>query len=156
MQALGIDDALAIASLVLDMEPQALVGATKLGPLDSALHAPFAGYGDVELYPESWRKCAVLGARICRNHPFPDGNKRVAFLSMRAFARINDATLDPPDDTGPTIAALAAGDIDEEQLAEWARARWTQGRPTHPDPLDLAPGKEPPSEVLRRIRQGER
>ena len=91
MQVLGIDDALAIASLVLDMDPRALVGATKLGPLDSALHAPFAGYGDVELYPEPWQKCAILGSRICRCHPFPDGSERVAFLAMRAFARINGA-----------------------------------------------------------------
>jgi death-on-curing protein len=125
VQALGIDDALAIASLVLDMDPRALVGATKLGPLDSALHAPFAGYGDVELYPESWQKCAVLGSRICRNHPFPDGNKRVAFLAMRVFARINGANWEPPHDTGPMIAAVAAREVDEEAFAEWLRLSWT-------------------------------
>lgn len=125
MQALGIDDALAIASLVLDMDPRALVGATKLGPLDWALHAPFAGYGDVELYPEPWQKCAVLGSRICRNHPFPDGNKRVAFLAMRAFARINGANWEPTHDTGPMIAAVAARQVDEEAFAEWLRRSWT-------------------------------
>ena len=129
MQALGIDDALAIASLVLDMEPQAVVGATKLGPLDSALHAPFAGYGDVELYPERWQKCAILGSRICRNHPFPDGNKRVAFLAMRAFARINGANWDPPDDAGPVIVALAAGEIDEDEFAAWVGTRWSESSP---------------------------
>lgn len=128
MQALGIDDALAVASLVLDMEPRALVGATKLGPLDSALHAPFAGYGDVELYPEPWRKCAILGSRICRNHPFPDGNKRVAFLAMRAFARINGATWDPPDDAGLVIVAMAAGEIDEDEFAAWVGTRWSESR----------------------------
>lgn len=125
MQALGIDDALAIASLVLDMDPRALVGATKLGPLDSALHAPFAGYGDTELYSEPWEKCAILGSRICRNHPFPDGNKRVAFLAMRAFARLNGFNWEPPHDTGPVIFAVAAGEIDEPTFADWVKAGWS-------------------------------
>jgi death-on-curing protein len=125
VQALGIDDALAIASLVLDMDPRALVGATKLGPLDSALHAPFAGYGDTELYPEPWEKCAILGSRICRNHPFPDGNKRVAFLAMLAFARLNGFTWEPPHDTGPVIVSVAAGEIDEVAFAAWVNTTWS-------------------------------
>lgn len=127
MEVLGIDDAIAIASLVLAVEPRALAGATKIGPLDSALHAPLAAYGDVELYPEPWQKCAVLGSRLCRNHPFPDGNKRVAFLAMRAFARINGATWDPPPDAGPMITAVAAGEVDEPEFAEWVRAGWSSG-----------------------------
>lgn len=127
MQALGVDDALAIASVVLDVDPQALVGATKLGPLDSALHAPFASYGDIELYPEPWQKCAILGSRICRNHPFPDGNKRVAFLAMLAFARLYGARWEPPHDAGPVIRSLAASEIDEEVFAEWVREGWRPG-----------------------------
>jgi death-on-curing protein len=125
VQSLGIDDVLVIASLVLDLDPHDLAGATKVGPLDSALHAPFAGYGDQDVYEEPWRKAAVLGARLVANHPFPDGNKRVAFLAMLAFARLNGCTWLPPDDSGPMIERLAAGQVDEDAFARWVAEHWT-------------------------------
>jgi prophage maintenance system killer protein len=45
---------------------------------DSALHAPRAGFGGVEFYPDVPMKAAVLCAHLVWNHPLPDGNKRVA------------------------------------------------------------------------------
>jgi death-on-curing protein len=73
----------------------------------------------------------VLRSRICRNHPFPDGNERVAFLAMRLFACPNGATWDPPDDAGPVIEFLAAGVMAEDDFAEWVRSRWRSD--TDPD-----------------------
>lgn len=78
----------------------------------------------MELYPEPWRKCAILGSRICRNHPFPDGNKRVAFLAMLTFARLNGAQWEPAADAGSVIVSLAAGEIDEDECAQWLRVGW--------------------------------
>jgi len=125
MEEPTIDDALAIAELVLDLDHSTITKMTELGLLDSALHAPFAGYGDVDVYPEPWRKCAILGSRLARNHPFTDGNKRVAFLVMRAFARLNGFEWAPGNDTGPMIESLAAGELAEDEFAECVRGSWS-------------------------------
>jgi death-on-curing protein len=47
---------------------------------DSALHAPAAGFGDDDFYPEFVDKAAVLIVRLARHHPLPDGNKRAAWV----------------------------------------------------------------------------
>jgi len=59
---------------------------TKLSLADSALHAPAAGFGDTDIYPDFVDKAAVLLVRLAKNHPLPDGNKRAAWVSMRMFS----------------------------------------------------------------------
>ena len=71
-----------VASLRL-MTSSGFAPVTNLELLDSALHAPQAGFGDVEFYPEFVDKAAVLVVRIARNHPLPDGNKRLAWQPSR-------------------------------------------------------------------------
>lgn len=46
---------------------------------------PKAGFGDVEFYPNFVDKAAALVVRIARNHPLPDGNKRLACQSLTMF-----------------------------------------------------------------------
>ena len=66
---------------------------------------------------------AAYGFGIAKNHPFVDGNKRAAFLGLGLFLAINGKRLRAEQvDSIRTILALAAGDIDEKQLAEWIRA----------------------------------
>ena len=66
---------------------------------------------------------AAYGFGIAKNHPFVDGNKRAAFLGLGLFLAINGKRLRADQvDAIRTILALAAGDIDEKQLAEWIRA----------------------------------
>jgi death-on-curing protein len=59
---------------------------------------------------------------LARNHPFTDGNKRTSFLAMGIFLAANGWELDA-DKVGAIQAmmALAAGEIDEDQLAAWLR-----------------------------------
>ena len=71
---------------------------TRLELLDSALHAPQAGFGDEEFYPEFVDKAAVLAVRIARNHPLPDGNKRLAWQALTMFCALNDYSLRVPAD----------------------------------------------------------
>jgi death-on-curing protein len=95
-----------------------------VGLAESALHAPQAGFGGVELYPDVIDKAAVLCCRLARNHPLPDGNKRVAYLAMLEFLARNRFEWMPPsvEETVATIEAVAAGTIRERELAEWLRA----------------------------------
>lgn len=67
---------------------------------------------------------AAYAFGICTNHPFRDGNKRVAFLTAIVFLGLNGLAF-AADDTEvvETIVALAAGDLEEASLAEWLRGR---------------------------------
>lgn len=78
---------------------------------------------------------AMLGAAhafgIARNHPFVDGNKRAAFVSMMLFLRKNGIRFSPPQtEATRIILEVAAGNIGEEGLARWIRDNWPQG--SHP------------------------
>jgi death-on-curing protein len=118
---------LVIAEHVLDVPAEDLARLPGLHLAESALNAPAAEFGGVEFYPELEMKAAVLCARIAKNHPLPDGNKRTAFLAMVEFLDVNhkpwrrmDAD---PDETVSIIEGVAAGTVSEDVLAAWIRER---------------------------------
>jgi len=98
--------------------------SVRLGLLDSALQAPLAGFGDVDLYPETWQRLGVICSRLVLNHPFLDGNKRTAFLVMLETAALNAVELEFPDtiESADMIDGLAARTVSEDDLCEWVRA----------------------------------
>jgi death-on-curing protein len=66
---------------------------------------------------------AAIGYGIARNHPFNDGNKRVAFLVMVALLGLNGLDLEAPQAEVVTVVLdLAAGELAEDELAGWLRA----------------------------------
>lgn len=82
-------------------------------------------FGGVEFYPDVIDKAAVLCVRLAKNHPLPDGNKRVAYLALVEFLARNGIDWTPPsvDETVRTIEAVASGQIGETELAAWLRTR---------------------------------
>ena len=61
---------------------------------------------------------------ISSNHPFRDGNKRLAFVTAVTFLGLNGVDFDTTsEDVVLTMLSLASGELSEEQLAEWIRAR---------------------------------
>jgi death on curing protein len=63
---------------------------------------------------------AAYAFGIVRNHPFVDGNKRVGFLAMGAFLRLNGLRFAPSQEAATAATmALAAGEIDEAGFARW-------------------------------------
>jgi death-on-curing protein len=85
-------DYLAIAAELTGLDTPTLQRVTKIELAESALHAPAAGFGDIEFYPDFIDKATVLLVRLAKNHPLPDGNKRAAWVSLRLFVEINDWT----------------------------------------------------------------
>ncbi len=63
----------------------------------SALAVPSSGWGGRDAYPDLAQKAGLLAARLTKNHPLPDGNKRVAWLAMIEFVERNDHRLVQPD-----------------------------------------------------------
>jgi len=117
---LTLAEALTIAEAVTGIDTRTLRNASRLELLDSALHAPQAGFGDTEFYLRFVDKAAVLVVRITKNHPLPDGNKRLAWQSLTMFCALNHHELDvPPDEAVSTMLAIAAGELDEVAVAAW-------------------------------------
>jgi len=124
LEYLDLADYLLIAEAVLGVPAEEIALWPGIGLADSALHAPAAAYEAVELYPDVIDKAAVLCARLARNHPLPDGNKRVAYLALCEFLARNDIGGNPPsvDETVAMIENVAAGTVTEQELAQWLRA----------------------------------
>lgn len=103
-------------------------GVRDRGLLESALARPINryAYGETDL--------AALAASyafgIARNHPFIDGNKRVALLAMVTFLGLNDVVLAVSNaDIAAAILALAASEVDENGLTRWIRDNWPKDAP---------------------------
>ena len=65
---------------------------------------------------------AAYGFGLARNHPFVDGNKRIAFIATALFLRLNGYRLSStPLDEIQTMLRLAAGELSEEEFAVWIR-----------------------------------
>jgi len=91
------------------------------GLLESALARPI-NILEYALEPNLFDLAAAYGFGIASNHPFIDGNKRVAFYASVGFLRINGVYLNAGEaDAAVTFIALAAGELSEEELASWFR-----------------------------------
>lgn len=122
MRYLTLAEALVIAEAVTGIDPVTLARASRLELLDSALHAPQAGFGEVDFYPSIEQKAAVLAVRIAPNHPLPDGNKRLAWQSLTVFLALNGHTLVAHvDEAVALMLGIASGDIDESAAEVWIR-----------------------------------
>jgi len=99
-------------------------GVRDAGLLDSALARPrhVHAYGGSEV--DAAALAAAYASGVSRNHPFLDGNKRTAAVACELFLEINGFVLLAEDaELYPIFLGLAAGEIDEDELAEWLRAR---------------------------------
>jgi death on curing protein len=118
-----------LAEQVTGTSAEVLLKASRSDLADSALHAPRAGFGDEDFYPDLADKAAVLTCRLAWNHPLPDGNKRAAWASLIMFVDLNGGHWqpDPPDVDAADAAmlAVAARHVDESWLADWLRERVT-------------------------------
>ena len=95
-------------------------GTRDAGLLTSALDRPrnLAPYGD----PDLASLAASLGYGLARNHPFVDGNKRTAFVSVETFLLLNGAALVVGDtECVLTMEGLAGGTISEAEFGAWIR-----------------------------------
>jgi death-on-curing protein len=125
VEYLDLADYVAIAVEVTGLESATVMKLANLDLADSALHAPAAGFGDSEFYPEFVDKAAVLMVRLAKNHPLPDGNKRVAWVALRMFVTANRwswSARPSVDEAEEAVLAIAVGEWDEDRTAEWLGA----------------------------------
>ncbi len=119
---LSLDEVLAIHERVIDAYGGA-GGVRDLGLLESALYRPQSGY-----YEDLVTMAAALFESLLMNHPFVDGNKRVAFFATDVFLRLNGWRLEVDADEAHALLTelLETGQADLAHLAGWIRASVTQ------------------------------
>lgn len=83
VQFLSLDEVLAIHERVIEAFG-GTAGVRDRGLLESALYRPQSGY-----YESLEEMAAALFESLLINHPFVDGNKRVAFFATDVFLRLN-------------------------------------------------------------------
>jgi death on curing protein len=97
-------------------------GVRDLGLLESALARPVNQWNYGEDDPAVLAAAYAFG--VARNHPFVDGNKRTAWVLARLFLAMNGRKLAfTSADAIKIMVSLAAGEIEEEVVANWFRDR---------------------------------
>ena len=92
----------------------------------SALESAMARPRNLALYgaPDAAALAAAYAYGLLRNHAFSDGNKRTAWVMARLFLASNGYRLHfHPLDAIHAMETAAAGEMPEETLAAWFRAR---------------------------------
>lgn len=114
---LSLDEALAIHEGLIEAFGGA-GGVRDLGLLESALYRPRSGY-----YRDLAAMAAALFESLLMNHPFVDGNKRVAFFATDVFLRLNGwrFEVEAREAHRFLIGLLEAGDCDLAHLEPWLR-----------------------------------
>jgi len=97
-----------------------LNGIRDMGLLESAILNCSQTFDDEELYPTTTEKAARIAFGICKNHPFLDGNKRVAILSMLMMLQINDMPIRYTQKELINLGlGIADGTIDDKGILSW-------------------------------------
>ncbi len=103
------------------------VGLRDAAALQAALHRPQSGY-----YLDIVSQAAAMMESLAMNHPFVDGNKRIAFAATDVFLRINGWRLDRSSAQiyAEMIAMLESRRFDFANLEPWLRG--FASKPTGP------------------------
>lgn len=89
--------------------------------LESALSRPF---NKLAYQPDSGSAelATAYGFGLARNHPYNDGNKRIAFIAMYVFLGLNGWEIEASEEElVQVMLSVASGRSGEKELAEWLR-----------------------------------
>ena len=86
--------------------------------LKSAIAAPQSTFDKNYLHKDLFEMAAAYAYHICQNHPFTDGNKRVALVSALVFLDLNDIDINDPNNILYNVMInIASGKNNKKDLA---------------------------------------
>jgi len=92
------------------------------GLLESALAQPQASFDGKYVHETIFEMAAAYGFHICKNHPFFDGNKRIALVAMYTFLYVNDYQLKADKKSlYAMMLDLASGKLEKEELTGYIK-----------------------------------
>jgi death-on-curing protein len=102
-------------------------GLRDRGLLESAVAMPRSTFGGEELHTDLAEQAAAYFFHLCANHPFVDGNKRVAVATAELFLLVNDHELVADDDSVEELAmGVAGGELSKAQVIEFFKTHVAQ------------------------------
>ena len=118
---LDLDDLLAAADAAVGSRAD----VRDVGLLQAAVARPQATAFGEEAYPTLDEKAAALLQSIVAGHPLVDGNKRLGWIAIRLFYRLNDADVRPmPDEAFDLVVSVASGDRRDVTEIAGTLVRW--------------------------------
>ncbi len=117
-QYLTLDELLVMHRLLI-IEFGGSFGLRDMGALESALMRPQTGY-----YQDVIEEAAAFMESLAMNHPFVDGNKRMAFFATDVFLRLNGYHIDCDNEEAYAyfMGLFATDSFRLENLLEWLRS----------------------------------
>ena len=95
-------------------------GVRDAGLMESAVAAPRALFGRDLLHADPLTQAGAYLFHLCSNHPFLDGNKRVALASALVFLDLQDIEVyDRNDQLYELTMAIARSEISKEEATRW-------------------------------------
>ena len=92
-------------------------GIRDLGLLQSALAQPEASFGGEWLHQTLYDMAAAYAYHLCQNHPFFDGNKRIALVCSLVFLELNEVIVeDPKRVLENALLRMASGKMSKEEF----------------------------------------
>jgi death-on-curing protein len=120
---LTVDDVLELHQVALEQFGGS-DGLRDAGLLESAVAMPQAGFGDQFLHETIPAMAAAYLYHLIQNHPFVDGNKRVATMACLAFLRLNVFDYQINDDEWIELAFnIAQGRMTKEESIKLLESR---------------------------------
>jgi death on curing protein len=90
--------------------------------LESALAQPNAAFGGQFLHEDIFMMASAYLFHLVKNHPFVDGNKRIALATALAFLAINGVLVDRgTEELFETTIAVAEGRLSKDHVANVLR-----------------------------------
>lgn len=80
------------AKVIMKHSPGEMIGLKDPNALNMAVNQPAQSVFGEDLYPTIFDKAAILAINLSKRHPFHNGNKRTALVSMITFFEINGYT----------------------------------------------------------------
>jgi death on curing protein len=123
---IDVDEVIRIHDILID-EFGGSKGIRDIKLLDSAINRPFQTFDTKDLYPSPVEKSAAIFESLIINHPFIDGNKRIAYVLMRlVLLQYNLDINASQDEKFDFVIKAAKSELDFESIKSWIFSRILQ------------------------------
>jgi death-on-curing protein len=119
MRSLSADDVIYIHARIIEQSGGSF-GLRDRGALESSVAQPLQAFDGSDLYQGLVAKAAAIGYFLASNHPFVDGNKRVAHAALVVTLRLNGYRLHASvDEQEQVMLRLASGRLSRAEFSDW-------------------------------------
>lgn len=148
-----------VALFETEEDPVSPAGVKSQSLLESAVGRPHTGIGTSDKYDTFYRKSAALFHSLTKNHPFHNGNKRTALVTLLTTLHRNNRRLKPEvtddelfdfvlsvtADEFPSPGAKLDTDSVVEEISKWIKERTV--------PVESKPAGMKTSEFVDKCKQ---